>query len=256
VKIVVLLSAGRHPVSGEPVLPKVEAQAVRLACGLGEARGLHAGPSVSPANDALGHGLPNLTHAEIPAEAEAIPTLVEALQADPPDLILAGRRGQGGEETGLAPYAVAARLNMVLVSDAVAVEHGEAEGMIIVHQALPKGSRRRLVVRLPAVVTVHPDAPAPRAFAYGVARRGVVEARLAPSELPSAERLEERPYRRRPKLMRGAPVGGSAAERLAAATGEASSGGSNVMIEPTPEDAARAILAHLRAIGVLPPKAA
>ncbi|MFC7053920.1 electron transfer flavoprotein subunit beta [Hansschlegelia quercus] len=255
-KIVVLLSAGLHPVSGQSILPKVEAQALRLALALGEARGRHAGPTAFPASDALGHGLPHLVHVEIPAEADPVPALVATLEADQPDLILAGRRGQGGDETGLAPYAVASRLGMALVSDAIAVERGEADGTVIVHQALPKGARRRLVVRLPAVVTVHPDAPAPRAFAYGVARRGIVETRLAPPGLPAAERLEERPYRRRPKLMRSAPACGSASERLAAAMGATSSGVANVMVNPTPEEAARAILAHLRAIGVLPPKAA
>ncbi|EHP71446.1 putative electron transfer flavoprotein, beta subunit, partial [Methylorubrum extorquens DSM 13060] len=46
-RIVVLLSAGLHPVSGAPVLPRVEAQAIRMAAGLGagsETFGLHAGP--------------------------------------------------------------------------------------------------------------------------------------------------------------------------------------------------------------------
>ncbi len=36
-RIAVLLSAGRHPVSGAPVLPRLEAQAIRLAVGLGAA---------------------------------------------------------------------------------------------------------------------------------------------------------------------------------------------------------------------------
>lgn len=253
-KIVVLLSDGLHPVSGKPVLPKLEAQAVRLSIGLGEVRGLHAGPDASPASDALGHGLTRLKHVELPICADAVPSLVEALAADSPDLVIAGRRGQGGDETGLAPYAIAAKLSMAVVGDAVSIAHGE-EGTILVEQALPKGARRRLVVKLPAIVTIHPDAPPAQAYAYGVARRGLVET-VRGVAAAVGDRPEERPYRRRPKLISGAPAGGTAAERLAAATGAASSGGANVMVRPTPEEAAREIIAHLRAIGVLPQRAA
>jgi electron transfer flavoprotein beta subunit len=252
VKVVVLLSAGLHPVSGQPVLPMIEAQAVRLASGLGRALGLHAGPAAFPSSDALGHGLSRLIHVAIPASADAVPALVEALGADRPDLILTGRRSQGGDETGFVPYAVASQLGMALISDAIAVERAELDGTIIVWQALLKGERRRLVVRLPAVVTVHPDAPAPRSFAYGAARRGKVQSVRAGAVAEVLERPDERPYRRRPKLMRNAPGVGPAAERLAAATGSASSSGAIVLVGPRPEEAARAILARLRAIGVIP----
>lgn len=257
-KTVVLLSAGAHPVSGASVLPKLEAQALRLALELGETIGLHAGPAAAPASDALGHGLGLLKHLVTEEGADPVPALVTALQAERPDLVLAGRRGQGGEETGLVPYAIAAALGMALVADAVALAPGAEPGILIVEQALPKGAKRRLTVRLPALVTVHPGAPAPSAYAYGVARRGTVTTVAASAAAATAVpvMVEERPYRRRPKLMRNAPAAGSAAERLAAATGAAASSGANVMVNPAPDEAARAILAHLRAIGVLPPPAA
>lgn len=115
-----------------------------------------------------------------------------------------------------------------------------------------------MAVRGPVVVTCHPDAPAPLAYAYGRARRGRVEAlAVAPASLPAlALAVEERPYRRRPKIVKGAPAGGSAAERLKAATGEGGSAASGrLLVEPDPEDAAREILAYLRQIGVLAPSA-
>ncbi|HEY0292230.1 MAG TPA: electron transfer flavoprotein subunit beta [Hansschlegelia sp.] len=259
-KIVVLLSAGAHPVSSAPVLPRLEAQAMRIALALGETTGLHAGPSAAPAADALGHGLGLLTHLATREGADPIPALVAALKAETPDLVLAGRRGQGGEETGLAPYAVAAALGVTIVADAVALAPGAAPGALVVEQALPKGARRRLVVRLPALVTVHPGAPAPGAYAYGVARRGRVDTiwGVAGSAAePTAIAVEERAYRPRPKLMRSAPSAGSAAERLAAATGGGpASSGANVLVQPTPDEAARAILEHLRRIGVLAPAGA
>jgi len=118
-----------------------------------------------------------------------------------------------------------------------------------------RGARRRVTLRGPVLATLHPDAPAPLPFAYGQARRGAIET-VAGDPDPSAApvpALEERPYRRRPKLVKGAPSGGSAAERLRAATGEAASGGGRLLVRPEPDEAAREILAHLRLIGVLAP---
>ncbi len=254
-RIAVLLSSGLHPVSGRPVLPTLEAQAIRMALALGEVEGLHAGPSSAPAADALGHGLARLTHVVIGEDDDPVPALAAALAEWRPDLVLAGRRGQGGDETGLVPYAVAAALKAPLAPDAIALAPGDRAGEIALEQALPKGVRRRLTVRLPAVVTIHPDAPAAQAFAYGMARRGVVAAARGPwaSAPASALGIEERAYRRRPKLMRNAPAAGSAAERLATATGVADARGGRLLVDPSPDEAARAILAHLREIGVLPP---
>lgn len=255
--IVVLISAGRHPVSGREVLPRLEAQAIRLASGLGEAVGLHVGPDAVAAEQALGQGLARVTHQRLAAQADPLDGLVEALAAARPEIVLAGRRGQGGEDTGLLPYAVAARLGMLLVPDVVAARR--EGGVLIVDQAQPKGAVRRLTVRPPVLLTLHPNAPPPLPYAFGQARRGRVEMREArPAPAPSsAPAIEEKPYRKRPKMMRAAPAGGSAADRLKAVTGEASAGGgAKVLVRPPPEEAAREILNFLRDIGVLaPPKA-
>ncbi|AWI90457.1 electron transfer flavoprotein subunit beta [Methylobacterium sp. DM1] len=257
-KIAVLLSAGQHPVSGAPVLPRVEAQAIRIAAGLGdvggEVVGLHAGPDTRAVAEALGQGLPRIEHIPVPAGDDPVPALAARLAALAPDLILAGRRSQGGDESGLVPYALARALSMPLISDVVAAA-AEPDGTLRLDQSLGRGALRRVLIRGSAVVTCHPDAPAPLAFAYGRARRGSVAALAA---APVAGRaavdaaVEERPYRRRPKIVKGAPAGGSAAERLKAATGESGAASSGqLLIQPDPEDAARAILAYLRQIGVL-----
>ena len=66
--------------------------------------------------------------------------------------------------------------------------------------------------------------------------------------------VEERPYRRRPKLVKGAPAGGSAAERLKAASGESgTTAAGRLLMNPDPEEAAREILAYLRRIGLAAP---
>ncbi len=248
-RAVVLLSAGRHPVSGRPCLPRLDAQAIRLARSLDpEPRGLHAGPRVEPVAEALGQGLPALDVLQVAAADDPVPSLQARLAAERPNLVLAGTHGQGGEDSGLLPYALAHALGLPLVPDAVALAPGSEPGTLVVEQALPKGARRRVTVRLPAVVTVHPAAPAPLPFAYGQARRGTV--RLldgVPAPHPDGA-VEERPYRKRPKVMRAA--GGTAAERLAAATGAGTSGG-RVLVDPPPDVAAREILGFLREIGVL-----
>ncbi|GLK57255.1 electron transfer flavoprotein beta subunit [Methylopila capsulata] len=255
-KVVVLLSAGRHPVSGLGALPRLEAQAIRLGAALGPMRGLHAGPDAEAVAEALGRGLSEIDHVALGAGADPVPALAAALRAAAPDVVLAGRRGQGGDETGLVPYALARALGATLIPDVIAARPGSEPGVIEVEQALPKGAARRLVVRSPVVLTVHSAAPEPRPYAFGQVRRGRIEplAVSAPEE-PAAVAIAEKPYRARPKMMRGAPAGGSAADRLKAATGGGEAVQADVMVSPEPREAARAILAYLRQVGVLPPPA-
>lgn len=249
--IIVLLSAGRHPVSDRPAPVPVELQAIRLARTLAsEPLGIHAGPDTEAAAQALGHGLARLVHVHLPAAADPLQALVDQVKSAGAALILAGRRGQGGEDSGLLPYSLAAALGLPIIADAVAIAPN-ADGTLTVDQALPKGARRRVVARLPAVVTVHPAAPAPLPFAFAAARRGIIEQHQGVAEpSPETAAIEERPYRPRPKLIARAPAGASAADRLKAAT-QAASGGGKLLVDPAPEEAAREILAHLRAIGVV-----
>lgn len=252
-KIAVLLSAGRHKVSGRPAPVPVELQALRLAVELagangGTVTGLHAGPEIGPLTDALGHGLGRLVH--LRTEADPTAALTAALEAGGYDLILAGRTGQGGEDSGLLPYTLARALHRPILADAAALTPGAEAGTLSVEQALGRGARRRLVVRLPALVTVHPAAPGPLPFAFTGVRRGHVETQEIASTTPAPRAVNERPYRPRPKLIAKAAAGASAAERLKAAT-VAASGGGKLLVDPAPEDAAREILAHLRALGLI-----
>ena len=250
-KALVLLSDARHPVSGRPAPAATELQAVALARTLAdEVNGLHAGPDAEAARGALGHGLTRLEHRRLTAGDDPLPSLVAAIGTAPPDLVLAGPRAGAGAQTGLLPYRLAEALGWPIVADAVSL--AVADGVLEVIQALPKGARRRWRVRLPAVITVHPAAPAAASFALGAARKGqVVETPGLPARIDGPP-VAERPYRPRPRLIASTAAGAGAAERLKAATQAAGPGG-QVMIDPTPEAAARAILDHLRAIGVLKP---
>ncbi|MCK0198349.1 electron transfer flavoprotein subunit beta [Ancylobacter sp. 6x-1] len=250
-KVTVLLSAGLHPVSGRPCPAAVELQAIRLAHTLGtpELTGLHAGPAADAVRDALGQGLPRLLWLETAVEDDPLAGLVAALATDRPDLILAGRQAQGADDSGLLPYALAKALGLPIIADAVAIEPA-GEGAVHVVQALPRGARRRVTVRLPAVVTVHPAAPTALPFAFAAARRGTVERRAGQAALRSGAAIDERPYRKRPKLIAKAAAGASAADRLKAAT-ESAAGGGRLLVDPAPDEAAREIIAHLRELGVL-----
>src|SRR5262249_30864063 len=109
---------------------------------------------------------------------------------------------------------------------------------------------RRLLAPLPAVITIGTSAPPARPFAFGAARRGridIVEATAAPDTERAAWQL--RPARARPKRLKVA-VGGSAAERLRAATEVAARRG-RLRVDPPRADAARAIWDYLRDEGIV-----
>ncbi|ORE91312.1 hypothetical protein [Aurantimonas sp. 22II-16-19i] len=241
-KTIVLLSDARNPVSGRPHLSRLEAQAIALAAELDEApRGLHVGPGDEGVAAGLGHGLCGLDVVAMPEGEDPLPALAaflkDGLDGDaPPALILCGRRGEGGLDTGLVPYLLAEALGLPILADAVAIRPGEAPGTLVVDQAMAKGARRRITVRLPVVVTVHPLSPPPPPFAFGRMRRGEIRRHAAVvSGVPVDVDAGERPHRARPKLMR---------------TAGTASGGANLHVGPEPEEAARLILAYLEDNGI------
>ncbi|MEN3793273.1 electron transfer flavoprotein subunit beta [Fulvimarina sp. MAC3] len=237
-KSAVLLSNSRHPVSGRPALARLEAQAIALVKRLGgSVSGLHAGEETDATREALGVGLSFVECLQMSDDADPVPVLIDRLKADQFDLILAGRRGQGGLDTGLVPYLIAKALDRPIIADVVAIEVGSEPGTIRVDQALKKGARRRVTVRLPAIMTVHPLAPSPAVFAYAAARRGEIRSVSVGEEVPNTSAFAERPYRNRPRLMR---------------TAEASSGdvSEKLHVQPAPEEAARLILDYLERNGI------
>ncbi|SMC93218.1 electron transfer flavoprotein beta subunit [Fulvimarina manganoxydans] len=239
-KTVVLVSGARHPVSRRPALTRLEAQAASLAAKLGgTVRGLHAGPSDDQLREALGHGLGEADWLEIEDRVDPVPALIDHLKAAAPDIVIAGRRGEGTGDTGLVPYALAEALDMPIIADVVGVSPGAGSGTVSIEQALKKGARRRLVVQLPVLVTIHPLAPPPSPFAFAAARRGTIRhERIEATGLPTAKPspFVERPYRARPKMMRQAGAG-QAGEKA-------------VLVGPTPEEAAERILAFLEDNGI------
>ncbi|WP_088348904.1 MULTISPECIES: electron transfer flavoprotein subunit beta [Rhodomicrobium] len=243
--VAVLLSVGRHPASGRARRAPLDARALEMAFSLPNAavHAIHAGNPDEPAlRDYLGMGMERLTVLSIPRDGDPVPALTAHLEQLSPDMVLCGSRAEGGEDSGMVPYLIAHALGYAMVADIAAVSASAATATLT--QALPRGRRRLIETGLPVVATVNTAAPAPRQSSFGRARRGVIDI-LAADAPPDtlADQCEIRPWRPRPKRMRLAAAA-SAADRLKAMT-ETRSGEGAVMIQPSPEEAARAIYAYL-----------
>ena len=85
----------------------------------------------------------------------------DKLRAVGAQLVLAGTQAETGEGSGMLPFMLAERLGWPLVTGLAEVE-SVSNGVAQVLQALPRGQRRRLKVRLPMLATVDNAAPKAR----------------------------------------------------------------------------------------------
>ncbi|OHV12767.1 hypothetical protein [Kushneria phosphatilytica] len=259
----VLVSSGRHPVSGRSGAAQEDARALEMALALAGERVslLHAGdPEDTSLRYYLGmfHDVPDLPAVgnagqlellSMTASSDASPLLAERLRHTGASLVMTGMRSEIGEGSGLLPYLLAEQLGWNLVAGVATIEQCDEEGVTVL-QALPQGQRRRLSVRLPCIITVDRAAPAPRQSAHGPARRGrirVIEpdaATAQPDLLRSQWQFE--PARVRPKRLK-VIKSGSARERMRAASSTGSGGSGQVMTELTPDAAAEELIRYLRA---------
>ncbi|MCE2565252.1 hypothetical protein [Komagataeibacter sp. FNDCF1] len=243
VDVMVLLSRGRHPVSGRPRAARADVSALSLALDItATPRALHVGNPADPAlRDYLGMGLPRL-HVRGPADGdvEITPAILSFVQSPVPDLIICGDRAEQGECSGMVPYLLARALGCALVADVAAVECVR-ENAVTVIQAGRGGMRQRLHVAMPAVLMVAAAGPPPRQFAYDRARRGII----VPEPFAFATDQERAawpsgPARARPPRLR--------------AGGDARTGRANVVLQdPTPRQAAEAIRDFLKQNGIFRP---
>lgn len=252
-KIVSLVSIGAHPTSGRARRAEQDARAVELGLQLAGngLQVLHAGDIAEPALRAyLGMGLEQLQVLEQPAGSDALPVLSDYLRETDTQMVLAGSQAETGEGSGMLPFLLAERLGWPLVVGLAAVESVEG-GVAQVLQALPRGQRRRLKVRLPFVATVDNAAPKPRQSAFGPARRGVLQARqveIVEDELSTEASLQ--PAKPRPKRLKVIKAK-SGADRMKAATAKASGGSGQVLKGLSAEAGAEAILKLLIEEGVV-----
>lgn len=251
--VISLVSIGAHPTSGRPRRAEQDARAVELGLRLAgdNLQVVHAGDAAEPALRAyLGMGLEQLHVLEQPAGVDALPGLADYLRGAGAQLVLTGSQAETGEGSGMLPFLLAERLGWPMVVGLAEVESIH-NGVAQVLQALPRGQRRRLKVRLPMLATVDNAAPAPRQSAYGPARRGRLEGdavEIIEDELfTTAEWQLAKPRPKRLKVIKAK----SGADRMKAATAKATGGGGQVLKDGTAQAGAEAILKVLIEEGVV-----
>ncbi len=252
-KVISLVSIGAHPTSGRARRAEQDARAVELGLQLvgTQLQVLHAGDANEPALRAyLGMGLERVHVLETPAGGDALPALADYLRDAGAQLVLTGAQAETGEGSGMLPFLLAEQLGWPVIVGLAEVESIE-QGVALVLQALPRGQRRRLKVRLPMLATVDNAAPKPRQSAYGPAQRGTLEVdevEIVDDEvLASAELQPAKPRPKRLKVIKAK----SGADRMKAATAKASGGGGQVLKGVSAEEGAAAILKLLVEEGVV-----
>ncbi|RQR30310.1 electron transfer flavoprotein subunit beta/FixA family protein [Burkholderia sp. Bp9143] len=246
-RIAVLVSVGRHPVSGTARYSRNDAAALEVGRQLAEQHRaqldvIHAG---DPANEALAEYLAlGARQVEVLAcrdDDDAVRAL--AARVEGYDLVLTGTRAEGAYDTGMLPYRVAATLGYPLVGSAVdvTVDGGRAA----IRQFLPKGLRRRVDAALPAVVAVHPLANVAPRYAYARLRAGAIRPALTSTGADAdAAAWKVGTIERKPVKLVAAEKRSGHARMLSATTTE--SRGGNVVNEGSSVEKAQVILAYLR----------
>ena len=232
-KVVVLISAGIHPVSGRARMAPGDARALEMALRLvPRPIALHVGDASNISlRDYLGMGLDTIEVLSTCTDrADIVPTLRERLAELKPDLVMTGMAADAGEASGMVPYLLAHSLGIRHVSSIASIDAIEA-GEAIVVQAYRGGTRRRLAVPLPAVISASELAPPPRARAFARSKRGTlqVSAGISVKDHEAAAWMRA-PARLRPKKI---------------AAGQAT-GYSAPLVGLTPDEAAHRIIDFLR----------
>lgn len=244
----VLVSAGRNPLTGTSRACRGDAVAMALGRKLaGDAlRVLHCGSPEEPALvDYLAYGagtIEIMSPGDAPDVASALATAVQ-----PADLILTGCRSEAGAGSGMLPYHLARILNRPVIANVL--EARLERDCVRIRQFLPKGKRRGIEAPLPAILAVHPLAPAELRYAY--ARR--VSGRIV--TLPSEQKQQSEnsavppnwhviPADRQPRRLK-AEGNLAGHERLMAAIAMESRSGV-VVTQGSITDKAQAVLDYLR----------
>jgi electron transfer flavoprotein beta subunit len=248
-RIAVLVSTGRHPVSGAARYSRNDALALELARMLAELHHarldvLHAGDAADPAlADYLALGAHEVEVVACAPTDDAARMLAERVRGY--DLVLTGTRAEGAYDSGMLPYSVAAALGLPIVGGAVDVEVDSEAGVAVVRQFLPKGLRRRVQTTLPAVIAVHPLANVQPRYAYARMRAGAIQRQRAPHvSAADASEWSVGPVERKPVRLAAAEKRSGHARMLSATTTE--SRGGNVVNEGSSVEKAQVILAYLR----------
>lgn len=243
--IAVLVSAGRHPISGTARACRGDAVALELARRLAGDRlsVVHAGDANEPAlGDYLAYGAQRIEVLQTPQGSDVVSALAARLRDV--DLIITGMRSERGTGSGLLPYVLAQSLGRPVVANVLEAQVAGKE--VEIRQFLPKGKRRGVAVSMPAVLAVHPLAPVDLRYAH--ARR--VAGRIEPlqsahtAEAAWAAQWTVEAAQRQPLRLKAREKKTGHARMQSAIVAE--SKGGFVAIEGTCVDKAQVMLAYLR----------
>jgi electron transfer flavoprotein beta subunit len=207
---------------------------------------LHAGnPENKALSEYLALGAGQIDVIPISVDTNVVDCL--AAQLNHVDLILTGSRAEGGEDSGLLPYLLAEKLGIPLVVNALAMKSNA--NIIEVMQFLPKGKRRNVTVKLPAIIAVHPLAPASLKFSYARQISGEIKSLPTPhSPIPLANdhktQWQTQSAIRKPIKLK-APENKTGHERMMSAISSESKGGA-VVNNGNSVEKAQVILGYLR----------
>lgn len=176
--VAVLVSAGRHPVSGVPRACRGDAVAMAIGHSLTESalRVLHAGAEDEPSlNDYMAYGAKNIEVVPVREGDDAVAALASVLRGA--DVILTGCKAEQGAGSGLLPYLLAEALSRPVIANAleVKIERKDSSFDARIRQFLPKGQRRQIACATPLVIAVHPFAPVSLKYAYARQISGQIE---------------------------------------------------------------------------------
>ena len=238
----VLVSGGRHPVSGAPRACRGDAIAMAFGHRLAgdRLRVVHVGSAEEASlRDYTALGAACIEVLEVPDGRDVVTPL--AAHLPDVDIILTGARGEVGEGSGLLPYLLAHRLGRAVIAGVLEARAVGEEMQIL--QYLPKGKRRLIATRLPMVLAVHPLAPV--ALNYAHAKR--VAGRVTPIEAISPARksawvLDD--TARRPERLKAPGHKDGHARMLSYIQSPAKAGA--VVFDGSPVDKAQILLTYLR----------
>lgn len=251
--VVVLVSAGRHPVSGAPRACRGDAVAMALGKKL-------AGDSLRVVHAGLSSDLALLDYMALGAhrievmKADGGEDIVASLAAHvrDADIILTGSRAEVGAGSGLVPYLLASRLSRPMIADVLDIRIAGDE--FYLQQFLPKGKRRSIAATAPLVISVH--ALAPVALNYAHARRvtgqvvSIAAAENGPlssearNTIPNVPAWTVDPSARRANVLRAADHKDGHARMLSYIQSPVKAGA--VVFEGSPVDKAQILLTYLR----------
>lgn len=238
-RIAVLVSGGKNPSSGEPRHCRNDSLALQMGLNLTpDLTVLHAGNAENPAlQDYFALGARHID--VVPISGDVVENLAARLHQC--DLILTGTRAENGEDSGLLPYLLAAKLNLPLVAGAL--ELTPSKDQLEILQFLPKGQRRRVKVNLPAVVVVHPLAALELLYVH--ARQILGSITMHPATSNATQHTPWKAETPRKPIKLKAPLTQNGHERLMAAITSKNKGGT-VVNDGNCVEKAQVILKFLR----------